>query len=257
VAGRKGLPLAEIVTPTVALVAWTEFRVPAGIPWSAEAAGGDAVAEFAGRSCYRAWDRPNPATATNPGYLAHLRQVGHLAAFEHASATFYLTGISRALAAELTRHRHFSFSELSPRQLAAPVAFVEPASVAADPALHAAFLAGVAAAEGAHRELVAGLQARHQDPAQAGLARKQDRQDARVLLPGAAETTLLVTGNFRAWRHLIGIGGADHADREMREVIIGCLRRLQELAPASFEDFVITGLPDGSALAASPLVADQ
>ena len=66
---------------------------------------------------------------------------------EHASATFYLTGISRALAAELTRHRHFSFSELSPRQVAAQPALVEPAVVAEDPALHEAFLAGVAAAE--------------------------------------------------------------------------------------------------------------
>src|SRR5699024_12876333 len=32
-----------------------------------------------------------------------------------ASATFYLTGVSRALLAEITRHRHLSFSVMSQR----------------------------------------------------------------------------------------------------------------------------------------------
>ena len=58
--------------------------------------GGQALAEFAGRACYQGWDKPNPATATNEGFLAHLLEVGHLSVLEHATATFYLTGVSRA-----------------------------------------------------------------------------------------------------------------------------------------------------------------
>jgi len=247
----------EIVTPQVQLIAWTEFRPPAGVDWQTDAAGGAALVEFAGRSCYQAWQKNVPATASNAGYLAHILQVGHLAVLEHASATFYLTGISRALAAELTRHRHFSFSTLSPRHIAEPPQVVEPAVVAADPELHEAFLAGVTAAEQAHRELLAELAERHADSEQAGLRRKQLRQAARTLLPGASATTLVMTGNLRAWRQLIGMRAAEHADQEMRTVVIECLRQLRELAPPAFADFVITRLPDSSELASSPLVSER
>ena len=247
--------MPEIVTPRVQLIAWTEFRQPDDVPWQTDAEGGAALAEFAGRSCYQAWEKSVPATATNAGYLAHILQVGHLAVLEHASATFYLTGISRALAAELTRHRHFSFSALSPRHISTEV--VEPAVVAADPELHEAFLAGVAAAEQAHRELLDGLAERYADNEQASLRRKQLRQAARTLQPGATATTLVVTGNLRAWRQLIGMRASDHADREMRSVVIECLRQLRELVPAAFADFVITRLPDSSELASSPLVSER
>ncbi len=247
--------MPDVVTPTVQLIAWTEFAAPPEIAWSTDATGGAALAEFAGRSCYQAWDRSNPATATNADYLRHILQVGHHAVLEHASATFYLTGISRALAAELTRHRHFSFSQLSPRQGPGPSTVVEPSIVAENPDLHEAFLAGVAAAEAAHRQLLDGLQERYAGSDGAGLRRKQLRQAARTLLPGATETTLVITGNYRAWRELIARHGADHADQEIRVVVLGCLTALQQLAAPVFEDFVVTGLPDGSRVASSPLAS--
>lgn len=245
----------EVVTPKVELIGWTQFERPSDIAWSTDAEGGSALAEFAGRSCYQAWDKNNPATATNAGYLAHVIEVGHQAVLEHATATFYLTGISRALAAELTRHRHFSFSELSPRHVPSATTVVEPAVVAEDPELHEAFLAGVAAADRAHQALLAQLERRHAESETAGLKRKQLRQAARTLLPGASETTLVMTGNYRAWRQLIALHGADHADREMRAVIVECLRQLTDLAPGGFSDFVRTTLPDGSEVASSPWAA--
>ena len=245
--------MPKIVTPTIELIAWTEFRPPASVDWQTDADGAAALAEFAGRSCYRAWRKEVPATATNAGYLRHLLQVGHLAALEHASATFYLTGISRAAAAELTRHRHFSFSELSPRFVGESTEVVEPPEVAADAALHQAFVAGVAAAEQAHRHLLAGLASQPES----GPPGKPARQAARTVLPAAAASTLVMTGNLRAWRHLIGMRAAEHADRELRTVAIGCLRELRRLVPAAFADFVVTELADGSELASSPMVGDQ
>lgn len=247
--------MSDVATPRVELIAWTAFATPSDVSWSTDAEGGSALAEFAGRSCYQAWDKSNPATATNYGYLRHVLEVGHHAVLEHASATFYLTGISRALAAELTRHRHFSFSELSPRHVPDQQSVVEPTVVAEDPDLHRAFLAGVAAAEVAHRQLLDGLQERFADSGGAGLRRKQLRQAARTLLPGATETTLVMTGNYRAWRQLLALHGADHADQEMRVVVLGCLAALQKLAPAVFADFVVTTLPDGSQVTSSPLAS--
>lgn len=249
--------MPRIVRPRVQLVAWSQFQAPVDIGWQTDAVGGEALAEFAGRACYQAWDKTNPATATNAGYLEHILEVGHLAVLEHASVSFYLTGISRSLSQELTRHRHFSYSELSPRQQPDNPAVVEPISIAEDPALHAEFVAAVELAEQSHHRLLAGLQDRYAEAEQAGLQRKQLRQDARAILPGATETQLVMTGNYRSWRHFIGMRASDHADREMRQLAVECLRQLQSIAPGAFADFSISRLPDGSEVAASPLVSER
>ncbi|WP_426717070.1 FAD-dependent thymidylate synthase, partial [Corynebacterium auriscanis] len=71
---------------------------------------------YAGRSCYGSWSRPNEATRKDHDYLSRtLFDQGHFSILEHASATFYLTGVSRALLSEFTRHRHLSFSVRSQR----------------------------------------------------------------------------------------------------------------------------------------------
>ena len=61
------------------------------------------------------WSKPNPRTATNAGYLRHIIDVGHFSVLEHASVSFYITGVSRSFTHELIRHRHFSYSQLSQR----------------------------------------------------------------------------------------------------------------------------------------------
>jgi len=236
------------------LIARTDFLPPADIPFETDAAGGQALAEFAGRACYQSWDRPNPSTATNEGYLAHILQVGHLSVLEHSSATFYLTGISRAVTHEIIRHRHFSYSELSPRF--APTRVVEPDAVAADADLHDRFTTAAQAAKAAHGALLQALEQAAEHAPDGTLARKQARQLAAGLLPAAAETALVVTGNYRAWRHFVGMRATEAADVEIRTLAVGILRELQSLAPHVFADFRISLLPDGTELAASPLVAD-
>lgn len=75
----------------------------------------DLLAEAAGRICYDSFHLPNPKTATNEGYLANIKKQQHYTVLEHASFTFYIGNVSRALLAELTRHRHHSFSVRSQR----------------------------------------------------------------------------------------------------------------------------------------------
>ena len=107
--------MAEIAPLRVQLIARTEFLAPADVPWDTDADGGEALVEFAGRACYQSWSKPNPRTATNAGYLKHIIDVGHFSVLEHASVSFYITGISRSCTHELIRHRHFSYSQLSQR----------------------------------------------------------------------------------------------------------------------------------------------
>jgi thymidylate synthase (FAD) len=247
----------ETVTPQVTLIAKTEFRAPAGVPWETDADGGQALAEFAGRACYQSWSKPNPATATNAGYLRHILEVGHLSVLEHGTVSFYLTGISRSLTHELIRHRHFSYSQLSQRYVPeGDAAMVEPEVIAADPELHQQFLDAAEAAKTAYEKLLAGLEERFADEPNRTLRRKQARQAARAVLPNATETRMVVTGNYRAWRPFIAMRATEHADVEIRDLAVACLEVLQEEVPNVFADFAITELPGGSRVAASPYVTE-
>jgi thymidylate synthase (FAD) len=253
----------ELLVPALAplrvqVIAYTHFDPPADVPWDTDADGGQALAEFAGRACYQAWDKPNPATATNEGYLRHILDVGHLAVLEHGTVSMYVTGISRSLAQEVTRHRHFSFSQLSQRYVAPDAAtFVEPALIAEDPDLHAQFLAAAEAALAAHRGILEGLEKTFAAVPNATLRRKQALQAANSVLPTATETRLVITGNHRAWRHFVAMRASEQADVEIRGLALACLRELQRVAAHVFQDFRISTLADGTEVAASPYVTES
>jgi thymidylate synthase (FAD) len=245
----------EIVSPQVRLIAWTQFEAPGHVPWSTDADGGQALAEFAGRACYQSWKKPNPATATNAGYLRHIIDVGHLSVLEHGSVTFYITGVSRSLTHELIRHRHFSYSQLSQRYVPErDAAMVAPDVIASDPELLDRFQAASDAALAAYNELLEGLEKKFAGVENATLRRKQARQAARAVLPNATETRIVVTGNYRAWRHFVGMRATEHADVEIRALAVECLRQLRGVAPNVFADFQISTLDDGTEVAASPYV---
>ncbi|WP_326560324.1 FAD-dependent thymidylate synthase [Micromonospora sp. NBC_01796] len=245
--------MPEIVSPQVKLIAWTQFQAPEEVPWSTDADGGQALAEFAGRACYQSWKKPNPATATNAGYLAHILEVGHLSVLEHGSVTFYFTGVSRSFTHELIRHRHFSYSQLSQRYVPErDAAVVEPAVIAEDAELHKRFVEATEASVRAYNELLEGLEQRFADVTNPTLRRKQARQAARAVLPNATETRIVVSGNYRAWRHFVSMRATEHADVEIRELAVECLRQLQQVAPNVFADFTVSTLPDGTEVATSP-----
>src|SRR5438128_8989463 len=166
--------MTETVAPRVQLIAKTEFVPPKDVPWETDADGGQALAEFAGRACYQSWKKPNPATATNAGYLKHILEVGHLSVLEHGSVTFYLSGISRSLTHELIRHRHFSYSQLSQRYVPERnAAMVEPEVIANDPELHERFMAAAEAGVAAYTDLLAAPEEKFADVPNATLRRKQ------------------------------------------------------------------------------------
>lgn len=249
--------MAETAPLRVQLIAKTEFLAPPDVPWSTDADGGEALLEFAGRACYQSWSKPNPRTATNAAYLKHIIDVGHLSVLEHASASLYVTGISRSCTHELVRHRHFSYSQLSQRYVPENDAqIVVPPGLEDDPELKEILLAAADASRVAYQELLAKLEAKFVDQPNAVLRRKQARQAARAVLPNDTETRIVVTGNYRAWRHFIAMRASENADIEIRRLAIACLRELTAVAPAVFADFEITTFADGTEVATSPLATE-
>jgi thymidylate synthase (FAD) len=253
--------VAETAPLRVQLIAKTEFLAPPDVPWSTDADGGPALVEFAGRACYQSWSKPNPKTATNAGYLRHIIDVGHFSVLEHATASFYITGISRSCTHELIRHRHFSYSQLSQRYVPEHDSqVVLPPGMEDDPQLQEIFEAAADASRATYVELLAKLEAKFagDEPGDrlGALRRKQARQAARAVLPNATETRIVVTGNYRAWRHFIAMRASEQADVEIRRLAIACLRELVDLAPQAFADFEIATLADGTEVATSPLATE-
>jgi thymidylate synthase (FAD) len=189
----------------------------------------DAIAEAAGRICYKSFSRPNPKTASNDAYLANILAQGHYSVLEHSSVTFLVRGVSRALLTELTRHRHLSFSVVSQRYVdyskTEPV--IPPAMRGTE--LEKPFREDYAEALQAYDAGVKLLRAR-------GLSRKEAREAARAVLPNAAPVDMVVTGNLRAWRDVLGKRWHVAADAEIREFAGLVLTHLRDVAPNSVQD---------------------
>lgn len=155
--------------------------------------------------------------------LKTIMMSGHYSALEHASYTFAVDGVSRAMTHQLVRHRIASFNQQSQRYVSyadEPV-FVVPPSVATDPAVRERFDEATAAAFAAYRALMdAGVPA----------------EDARYLLPNAMETKIVITMNVRELLHFFELRCCKRAQWEIRGVALEMLALCNETAPYLFYD---------------------
>lgn len=195
--------------------------------WSAE---GEDVMEFAGRSCYQSFHKPNPATRANKDYLAHIIESGHGSVLEHAQATFYIEGVSRALTHELIRHRHLSYSQMSQRFVdESSLSIVVPPAFEGDPEAVEILKKQADKAVKKYNALVMRLESQ-------GYKRKAAREAARAVLPNMTETKIVVTGNCRAWRDFLYKRLDPSADMEIQRLSRELLVFLYTIYPAVFED---------------------
>ncbi len=148
---------------------------------------------------------------------------GHTSALEHASYTFAIDGVSRALTHQLVRHRLASYNQQSQRYVsyAEEPHFIIPPAVAADPVALKRFKQATAAAFSAYRELM-----------ESGVA----PEDARYLLPNAMETKIVVTMNVRELLHFFELRCCNRAQWEIRELALAMLSLAEPTAPYIFMD---------------------
>ena len=223
--------MVNIVNPEVRLLAHTRIDEKAISEWmSIQDASTDAetLLTMAGRNCYRSFHRPNEATYDDADYLRRtLGDQGHWSIAEHATATLYFTGVSRAFLAELTRHRHLSFSVESQRFINANDAnFVMPPAIREhDMAAQRDFIGRAEECLADYRVTQARLE---------HLPKKQRNEAARALLPNAVETRMVVTGNLRAWHEVIQRRTQPDADAEMQEVMRLAAKQLHTVSPIIF-----------------------
>lgn len=193
----------------VELIAITRFLKGDGSP--------EALIEYAGRVCYRSESKGDPASFIQ----ARIRD-GHESIIEHASATFEISGISRACSHQLVRHRLASYSQESQRYVSMDnPEWVLPPSIMKDEEALKIWEQFAEKVKEAYRALRA-----------RGIA----KEDARFVLPNATATRIVVTMNFRELRHFFRVRISPQAQWEIRELAVRMLEIIYPHAPAVFGD---------------------
>jgi thymidylate synthase (FAD) len=162
-------------------------------------------------------------------FVERLMKMGHYSPLEHASFTFAIEGISRACSHQLVRHRLASFSQQSQRYVNETEGFdyIIPPTIKADHNLTELFERCMAEAHNAYRIFVEELNKR-------GITGEAANQDARFILPNAAETKIIVTMNARELLHFFGQRCCMRAQWEIRNVADIMLKLVKEIAPVIF-----------------------
>jgi thymidylate synthase (FAD) len=155
---------------------------------------------------------------------------GHESPIEHVKFTFAIEGVSRALTHQLVRHRIASFSQQSQRYVkAANFNYIIPPSIEQDNDLKSKFIRMMEAIQTSYNDLLESFKKNDKSG-------EQVNQDARFLLPQAAETKIVVTMNCRELIHFFEQRCCNRAQWEIRSLALEMLKVCQDKLPAVFAE---------------------
>lgn len=187
--------------------------------------------ERAGRTCYKSEDRITSESAAK--FIKMIMQRGHVSVIEHASASFRII-CDRGITHEIVRHRLASYSQESTRYCnygqarhGGQLNIIEPPfrDATEQPAVADTWIRiwqeVVDRIEAAYLELV---------------KRKCPPQLARSVLPNCLKTEIVMTCNFREWRHFISLRAGKAAHPQIRVIAKKIHAVLLEHAPTVFGD---------------------
>jgi thymidylate synthase (FAD) len=148
---------------------------------------------------------------------------GHMSVIEHASFTFSIEDVSRAMTHQLVRHRLASYTQQSQRYVKYDTlkSYVTPPTMANNPDAQKIFEEALEHVSNAYNKLL-----------EMGIP----KEDARYILPNAAKTNIVVTMNARELRHFFNLRCCARSQWELREVATEMLRQVKKVAPSLFEN---------------------
>jgi len=205
------------------------------------------IMEQAGRTCYQ-----SESKGDTKAFLKGILKRGHESVIEHSSLTVRFI-IDRGVSHELVRHRLCAFSQESTRYCCYDdqVTFIIPPWVnieAGEYGISTLFEIVTS------KERIWYNQAKEaekiwfrgvifSEECYSGLLREDwSPQQARSVLPNSLKTDIVVTANFREWRHILklraaGTSGKPHP--QMSEVMVPLLEELKGLIPVIFDDITL------------------
>ena len=177
-------------------------------------------------------------------FVQMLSDLGHESPLEHASFTFGIEGVSRALLAQITRHRLASYSVKSQRYVSEKMFdFVLPPEIEEDENAKEIYLNAMQSAQETYDKLAEILTENHTKKLMAEgkdeksarkVAVKLANEDARFVLPNACETKMVVTMNTRSLLNFFKHRCCNRAQWEIRAVAEQMLTEVCKVAPELF-----------------------
>ncbi len=181
------------------------------------------VIEMAARTCYQSQHCEQEGSAGD--LIGKLLSMRHETPFEHAYATFRISGCSRAMSHQLVRHRLMAVCQKSQRYVSeAGFEYVAPPNLSKEDSRE--FAEDMA--------MIGRMYAKWKE-------RGLRNEDARFVLPNACTTELVISANFREFRHIFAMRCSRHAQWEIRAACTEMLKQLHPHAPAVFDD-ILTGI---------------
>ncbi|MCG8529664.1 MAG: FAD-dependent thymidylate synthase [Desulfovibrionales bacterium] len=162
-------------------------------------------------------------------FIRKVMESGHASPIEHVSFTFAIEGVSRALTHQLVRHRIASFSQQSQRYVdGSDFDYIMPPAFAKIPEAKARFEAFLQEVGSAYKDLKQIL-----DDNGRG---EKSKEDARFVLPQAAESKIVVTMNCRSLLNFFEHRCCTRAQWEIRDMANKMLKICRAELPAVFEN---------------------
>jgi len=184
------------------------------------------IVSTAAKLCYSASDikslKSKIEKESQKDFIANIAEMGHLSVFEHISFTFAVEGVSRALTHQLVRHRVASYSQQSQRYVKSVDGFnhIIPNTIKSNTQAKEKFDNLMKEISLCYDELLGlGIPA----------------EDARYVLPNAAETKIIITMNARELLHFFSVRSCNRAQWEIRELSDKMLSLVYNVAPAIFD----------------------
>lgn len=209
---------------------------------------GEKLIAAAAKLCYSSaeisdlWDGLTPEKTER--FLTMLGDLGHASPFEHVSITFGIEGVSRAVLAQITRHRIASFSVQSQRYVnKEQFTYIIPPAIEECEEAKEEFLKAmeedrqhyIRLAEILTEKHVKRLVAEGMDEKQAQkVASKQAFEDARGVLPNACDTKIIMTMNVRSLYNFFSLRCCNRAQWEIRQLATEMLRLARNTYPLLF-----------------------
>jgi len=176
------------------------------------------------RVCYKSEGRIAEGSAER--LVSNLIRHDHLAMLEHGYLSVKFI-VDRGISHEIVRHRMASFAQESTRycnyakdSFGCEIAVIKPLYLEEGTETYDTWYNGCATAEFRYFELL-------------NMGLKPD--EAREVLPTSLKTEIVVTANYREWRHILKLRTAPDAHPQIREVMIPLKNELMQKMPIIFQ----------------------
>ena len=165
------------------------------------------------------------------GFIEKLTDMRHLSPIEHVTFTFGIEGISRACSHQIVRHRLASYSQQSQRYVGQHSKKTKGFDFIIPPSIEIIgkkqwFIEKMETIQKWYDELVTMLEDKGESTF----------EDARFLLPNAAETKIIITMNARELLHFFRVRCCNRAQWEIRAMATEMLRLAKQATPNIFKD---------------------